>query len=94
MYMYVCIFIYLFIYMCVYIHVYIGLTRSARADPLRMNTPTISFFTDGSYTKGTRAHTHRELIREWLGEPKGSSLEYIGLTPGADSLWVGGWVGG
>ena len=23
-------------------------------------------FTDGSYTKGTRAHTHRELIREWL----------------------------
>jgi len=28
-------------------------------------------------TKGTRAHTHRELIREWLWEPKGSSLEYI-----------------
>ena len=27
-------------------------------------------------TKGTRAHTHRELIREWLWEPKGSSLEY------------------
>ena len=23
-------------------------------------------FTDGLYTKGTRAHTHRELIREWL----------------------------
>ena len=22
--------------------------------------------TDGSDTKGTRAHTHRELIREWL----------------------------
>jgi len=34
-------------------------------------------FTDGSYTKGTRAHTHREVIREWLWEPKGSSLEYI-----------------
>jgi len=28
-------------------------------------------------TKGTRAHTHRELIREWLWEPKGSSLESI-----------------
>jgi len=34
-------------------------------------------FTDGSYTKGTRAHTHRELIREWFWEPKGRSLEYI-----------------
>jgi len=33
--------------------------------------------TDGLYTKGTRARTHRELIREWLWEPKGSSLEYI-----------------
>jgi len=31
-------------------------------------------------TKGTRAHTHRELIREWLWEPKGSSLEYIAHT--------------
>jgi len=28
-------------------------------------------------TKETRAHTHRELIRKWLWEPKGSSLEYI-----------------
>jgi len=28
-------------------------------------------------TKGTRAHTHRELIRKWLWEPMGSSLEYI-----------------
>jgi len=34
-------------------------------------------FTDGSYTKRTRAYTHRELIREWLWEPKWSSLEYI-----------------
>jgi len=24
-------------------------------------------------TKGTRAHTHRELIREWLWEPTGVS---------------------
>ena len=31
------------------------------------------------YTKGTRAHTHRGLIREWRWEPKGSSLEYIYL---------------
>jgi len=30
-----------------------------------------------SNTKGTRAHTHRELIRKWFWEPKGSSLEYI-----------------
>jgi len=27
---------------------------------------------DGLYTKGTRAHTHRELIREWLWESKGN----------------------
>jgi len=33
--------------------------------------------TDCLHTKGTRAHMHRELIREWLWEPKGSSLEYI-----------------
>jgi len=31
----------------------------------------------GYNTKGTPAHTHRELIREWLWEPKGISLEYI-----------------
>ena len=40
----------------------------------RLSVPS---FTDGVYTKGTRAHTQRELIREWLWEPKGSSLEYI-----------------
>ena len=33
--------------------------------------------TDGSYTGDTSTHTHRKLIREWLGEPKGSSLECI-----------------
>jgi len=33
-------------------------------------------------TKKTRAHTHRELIREWLREPKGSSLEYIEVLRG------------
>ena len=31
-------------------------------------------------TKGTRAHTHRELIREWLWEPKGSSLDFTRNT--------------
>ena len=34
-------------------------------------------FIDGPYTKGTRAHAHRELIREWLWEPTGRSLKYI-----------------
>ena len=33
-------------------------------------------------TEGTRAHTHRELIRKWLWEPKGSSLEYIEVLGG------------
>jgi len=41
--------------------------------------------TDGLYTKGTRAHTHRALIREWLWEPKGGSP---GLTRvDAATLW-------
>jgi len=35
------------------------------------------YYTDGLYTKRTRAHTHRALIREWLWDPKGDSLEYI-----------------
>jgi len=35
-------------------------------------------FTDGSYTKGTRAHTHRELIREWLWEPREIPGIYLG----------------
>jgi len=34
----------------------------------------VYMFTDGYILK---EHTHRELIREWLWEPKGSSLEYI-----------------
>ena len=28
-------------------------------------------YIDGYNTKGARAHTHRELIREWLWEPNG-----------------------
>ena len=36
-----------------------------------------ALFTDGLYTKRTRAHAPRELIREWLWEPKGSSFESI-----------------
>ena len=39
-------------------------------------TPPSLPYADGLNTKGTRAHTHRELIREWLWEPKGSSFEY------------------
>ena len=38
-----------------------------------------SVFTNGLYTKGTRAHTQRELIREWLIEPTGGSLDDIYL---------------
>jgi len=37
-------------------------------------------------TKGTRAHTHRELIRKWLWEPKGSSLEYLARFMITDGL--------
>jgi len=35
--------------------------------------------------KGVRAPTHRELIREWRWEPKGSSLEYILVLGGGES---------
>jgi len=45
---------------------------------------------DGLHTKGTPACTHRELIREWLWEPKGSSLEHIKMLWGgvdAATLW-------
>jgi len=31
-------------------------------------------YTDGLYAKGTRAHTHRERIREWLWELRGTPL--------------------
>jgi len=30
----------------------------------------VDVFTDGSYVTSTRAHTHTELIREWVSEPK------------------------
>ena len=33
-----------------------------------------NLYTDGLCTKGTRAQTHRELIREWLCEPKGTFI--------------------
>jgi len=35
-------------------------------------------FADGLYTKGTRAHTHSELIRGWWWQPKRSDPLYIG----------------
>jgi len=60
--------------------------RSNRYNPIRVvrvvnqALRTASYeFIDGSYTKGTRAHTHRELIREWLWKPKGSSSHYLNV---------------
>jgi len=44
-------------------------------------------FTDGLYTKGTRAHTHRKLIRKWLWEPKGSNTSRCLGCGGAATLW-------
>ena len=38
-------------------------------------------------TKGSRAHTHKEL-REWLWEPKGSSLEYIKVLGGHLAIYT------
>jgi len=55
-------------------------TQGAAANNLFFNDTTHfvqPIIMDGLYTKGTRAHTQKELIREWLWEPKGSSLEYI-----------------
>jgi len=34
--------------------------------------------TDGSYTTSTRAHTHSELIREWLGSLRGDRVNPSG----------------
>jgi len=44
--------------------------------------------TDGSYAKKTRAHTHKELIREWIWEPTGSSLNYIYVSTCALEAFV------
>jgi len=59
--------------------------RRSRAIPLKLcgkyrwggGNMLIGSSTDGLYTKGTFANTHRELIREWLWEPNGGSLNYI-----------------
>ena len=40
-----------------------------------MDTQCVQVFIDGLYTKGTRAHMHGELIREWLWELTESSLQ-------------------
>ena len=72
----------------IYIYIYIGLTPGAsrlsvtvaQRDLVNSPLPFVdghNVFTDGLYTQGTRARTHRELIREWLWEPNVSSLEYI-----------------
>ena len=47
------------------------------------NNRIVAVFIDGLYTKGTRAHAHRELLREWLWESNGSSLEYLGAWGGS-----------
>ena len=55
-------------------------TQGAAANNLFFNDTTHfvqPIIMDGLYTKGTRAHTQKELIREWLWEPKGSSPGYI-----------------
>ena len=49
---------------------------------LARNAPTRVLSQTVYNTKRTRAHTHRELIRTWLWEPKGSSLEYIEMLGG------------
>jgi len=58
-----------------YIYIYIYIYRE-RERERKIGRYTRTFI-DRSYTKGARAHTHRELIREWLWEPKGSSLVNI-----------------
>jgi len=68
LYMYTYIHIYTYVYTHIYTFIYIC---------IYIHVYMYIVYTDGSYTKGTRAHTHRELIREWLWEPKGTPLGYI-----------------
>jgi len=55
--------------------------RAASVRPIRLVAPlpppvAVRVISQTAYhTKGTRAHTHRELIRVWLWEPTGSSLK-------------------
>ena len=71
---------------CLYSHLPFSVhsrRRPGRSHPPAETPPPYTLiFTDGSYIKGTRAHTRRELIREWLCEPKGSSPEYIYVRGG------------
>jgi len=83
--------IYMYTYIYIYIYTYRAYPRSAETSLTFKGTPRSCRSlasaeaagapraqpTDEEYTKSTRAHTHRELIREWLWEPKGSSLGYI-----------------
>ena len=41
-------------------------------------TPRTASRIRGSYTQSTRAHTHRELIREWLGSLRGARVNPSG----------------
>ena len=66
--------------LCTHMYIYIGFTKfkfTYTSTHVYMYTYTVTVYN----TKGTRAHTHRELIRKWLWEPKGSSLEYTQYIP-------------
>jgi len=74
-----------YVYLCIYVYMFVCINslhgrervkRAPKRTTYRFNhnhKPSQTVYN----TKGTRAHTHRELIRKWLWEPKGSSLEYI-----------------
>jgi len=74
--------IYLSIYLPIYLPTYLSINPSIYLSIYSH----LSIFIDGSYTKGKRAHTHRELIRELLWEPTGSSLN-ISRCLGGESIY-------
>ena len=74
----------LHIYVSIYISIstYLSATTSSLAflcliRERRCHITCPYLYTDDLYTKGTRAHTHRELIREWLWETTDNSRGYI-----------------
>ena len=74
-------YIYVCVCVCVCVHLYIWVNPHGlvilRVEHVERRTKYGILFIDGLYTKRTRAHTHRELIRKWRWASKGSSLEYI-----------------
>jgi len=64
-------------------------------DIARMRTHSRSMYSQLVYIqRGKRAHTHRELIREWLWEPKGSSLKNIVTPPSVVKFLWGMFIWG